>query len=134
MTIGSRINELLAERNMSQAELARRVGMRQSSMNSLVNGKSRSSRFIVSIARELGTTAAFLNGDTDDPTVEIPEDFLTADERRMLRLSRRLSKEDQLAIGFMIERLAGAASPTLHDRQQEFRGEEAGDDELRKRG
>ncbi|RYF11169.1 MAG: XRE family transcriptional regulator [Oxalobacteraceae bacterium] len=72
MTLGRRIEELRIAAGLSQAELARRVGVRQSTMNSLINGDSRSSRSIVQIARELGTTAAYLIGDTDDPRSDAP--------------------------------------------------------------
>ncbi|MFX8331624.1 helix-turn-helix transcriptional regulator, partial [Acinetobacter baumannii] len=37
MTIGDRITERLATLGLSQSELARRVGMAQSSVNSLIN-------------------------------------------------------------------------------------------------
>lgn len=69
MTLGQRIEERRLAIGISQAELARRVGIRQSTINSLIKGDSRSSRSIVQIARELETTAAYLIGDTDDPHV-----------------------------------------------------------------
>ncbi len=67
MTLGQRIEKRRQLIGISQAELARRVGVRQSTMNSLINGDSRSSRSIVQIARELRTTPAYLIGDIDDP-------------------------------------------------------------------
>jgi transcriptional regulator with XRE-family HTH domain len=67
MTLGRRIEERRVAVGISQAELARRVGIRQSTMNSLINGDSRSSRSIVQIARELGTTPSYLLGETHDP-------------------------------------------------------------------
>jgi len=73
MTLGRRIEERRLAIGISQAELARRVGIRQSTMNSLINGDSRSSRSIVQIARELKTTAAYLIGDTDDPSAGAPQ-------------------------------------------------------------
>jgi len=73
MTLGRRIEERRLAIGISQAELARRVGIRQSTINSLINGDSRSSRSIVQIARELETTAAYLIGDTDDPSAGAPQ-------------------------------------------------------------
>lgn len=72
MTLGQRIEERRVAAGISQAELARRVGVRQSTMNSLINGDSRSSRSIVQIARELATSPAYLMGDTDDPDENAP--------------------------------------------------------------
>ena len=67
MTLGRRIDERRSALGISQAELARRVGLRQSTINSLINGDSRSSRKIVQLARELATTPAYLTGEIDDP-------------------------------------------------------------------
>lgn len=72
MTLGERIEAGRVAIGISQAELARRVGIRQSTMNSLINGDSRSSRSIVAIARELGTTPAYLTGEIDDPDKDSP--------------------------------------------------------------
>lgn len=72
MTLGQRIEARRTAIGISQAELARRVGLRQSTINSLINGDSRSSRSILQIARELGTTPAFLAGETDDPDLHAP--------------------------------------------------------------
>jgi phage repressor protein C with HTH and peptisase S24 domain len=52
---------------MSQSELARRVALGQTTINSLIRGDSRTSRHLHRIARELGTTPAYLTGETDDP-------------------------------------------------------------------
>jgi len=72
MTLGQRIEERRKLIGLSQAELARQVGVRQSTMNSLINGDSRTSRSILKIARTLRTTPAYLAGDTDDPDEGAP--------------------------------------------------------------
>ncbi len=72
MTLGARIEQRRKQLGISQAELARRVGVRQSTMNSLINGSSRSSRSIVRIAHHLHTTPAYLTGETDDPGQDLP--------------------------------------------------------------
>lgn len=72
MTLGQRIEERRKALGISQAELARRVGVRQSTMNSLINGDARSSRSIVQIARELQTTPAYLTGEIRDPSEDAP--------------------------------------------------------------
>ena len=53
---------------MSQTELARRVGLSQPSIYALLNRNKGGSRHLHKIARELGTTPGYLNGETDDPS------------------------------------------------------------------
>ena len=57
---------------MSQSELARRVGTRQSTINSIISGTARSTSYLVQIARELDVTPDFLMGLTDDPGGHLP--------------------------------------------------------------
>jgi transcriptional regulator with XRE-family HTH domain len=54
---------------MSQAELARRVGISQPAINALIRGASRSSTHLHRIARELDTTPAYLTGEIDDASI-----------------------------------------------------------------
>lgn len=68
MIVPDRISSLLSDRGMSQAELARRVGVAQQTIHKLITGGSRSSSHLHKIARELETTAAYLVGETDDPS------------------------------------------------------------------
>jgi transcriptional regulator with XRE-family HTH domain len=72
MIVGQRILVRLPVVGISQAELARRVGMSQSAMHNLITGKSRSSTHLHKIARELLTTPAFMSGETDDPDENAP--------------------------------------------------------------
>lgn len=57
----------MGERHLSQAELARRVGVAQPTIAKLLGGTSQGSKHIHAIARELRTTPAFLMGETEDP-------------------------------------------------------------------
>ena len=57
----------MTEQGMSQAELARQVGIAQPTIAKLLNGSSRSSSHLHRIARVLQTTPAYLSGETDDP-------------------------------------------------------------------
>lgn len=68
MIDGVLLAQLLRKRGLSQSELARRVGISQQSIHKLITGASRGSTHIAKIARELGTTAAYLSGETDDPS------------------------------------------------------------------
>lgn len=105
MTLGARIESRLEAVGLSQAELARRVGVRQSTMNSLIRGNSRTSRSIVQIARELQTTPAFLLGETDDPKADVPDDQLINAERELLDLFRQLANDERTAISLIVRRL-----------------------------
>lgn len=106
MTLGARIESRLEAVGLSQAELARRVGVRQSTMNSLIRGNSRTSRSIVQIARELETTPAYLLGETDDPTADVPDDNLVSAERELLAMFRCLDGDERSAISLIVRRLA----------------------------
>jgi phage repressor protein C with HTH and peptisase S24 domain len=61
-----RFRTLLAARGISQSELARRVGVSQSAIHKLASGNAYGSSHLHKIARELGTSAAYLTGETDD--------------------------------------------------------------------
>lgn len=101
---------------ISQAELARRVGVRQSTINSLINGDSRSSRSIVKIAQVLNTTPAYLSGNVADPDVNAPlpppPAALTA------RLEVTLGSEEALTLMFegLLAGLDPKASRASHAR------------------
>ena len=65
-----RISKLMEAFGMSQAELARRVGISQQSIWKIVNGVSRESVHLHKIASVLNSTTEFLSGEKDYPTVE----------------------------------------------------------------
>jgi transcriptional regulator with XRE-family HTH domain len=78
-----RLASLMRERNISQSELARRVGVSQQSIGKLVTGASSGSRHIGRIAEELGTTPAYLVGQVEDPhqgAMLLPTDDVIADQ------------------------------------------------------
>lgn len=68
MGMGERVLERLQAADISQAELARRVGVSQPTINNLIHRGKLGSRYLHRIARELGTTPAYLAGETDDPS------------------------------------------------------------------
>ncbi len=73
MTIGDRIEARRVELGIkSQSALARRVGMRQSTLNGLIRKPYRWSPYLAKIARELQTTVEYLSGETDDPNDNAP--------------------------------------------------------------
>lgn len=63
-----RLEALMAEKSLSQNEMAKRIGITQSSVWKLLNQPAQGSKHIHKIARELGTTPAYLMGETEDPS------------------------------------------------------------------
>lgn len=131
MEIGTRIREKLKELGLSQTELARRAGVSQPTISDLIRGDSRSSSHLHVIARELGTTPAYLAGETADPTLGAAELAYSPDEREWLLLIRKLSSRERHAVRQMLIALAGASlatetptpSQTVHSPQQQYRGQ-----------
>lgn len=83
MTVGQRISERLEAISMTQSELARRVGMAQSSVNALINRNKVGSKHLHRIAAVLQTTPAYLNCEIDDPSenyVPVPSTDMVAAE------------------------------------------------------
>lgn len=122
MIIGSRIRARLEECGISQADLARRVKLTQSTINGLVRGEQRSTTKLHQIARELGTTTAYLSGETDDPFSESPPEDITGEEREFIELIRSISSKDKAAILHLARSIATAApKSSLHSPQGEFK-------------
>lgn len=65
--VPERIEERRLALNMSQAALARAVGVSQQAIAKIENGSSTGSKHLHTIARVLQTSPAFLVGETDEP-------------------------------------------------------------------
>lgn len=109
MTVGQRISERLKALRMSQAELARRVGVDQSTINGLVRGSARSSQHLHRIARELRTTPAYLSGETEDPQGDAVLPEITLEERDWLDMLRVIAPKDRKALMQLARTLATSA-------------------------
>jgi phage repressor protein C with HTH and peptisase S24 domain len=83
---GDRIKARLDAVGLSQAELARRVGITQPAINHLIKRGPGGSAHLHKIARELQTTPEYLSGETDDVSAEMLGDrrlaFHGADHQR----------------------------------------------------
>ncbi len=127
MIVGSRILERMEERGLSQAELARRVGMKQPSIFNLIHRGKKGSTKLHLIARELETTPAYLTGETDDPEADTPAaQPLDSDQRELLENFSHLAPADRRALLQIARSMAGGAppSPTVHSPTREYRGED----------
>jgi phage repressor protein C with HTH and peptisase S24 domain len=69
--LADRLKERMTASGLSQAELARRVGITQPMISHLLKGDSTGSKWLHLIARELATTPDYLTGGTDSPTGNI---------------------------------------------------------------
>lgn len=113
----------MEELTISQSELARRVGVSQTTIYKLVSGEGYGSKYLHKIARELQTTAAYLSGETDDPNSDFPDEHLDFDEQRWVWFWRRLDEKRQKSFVNILEALTGEPESTLHDGRQAYTAE-----------
>jgi transcriptional regulator with XRE-family HTH domain len=111
-----RFRAAMADREISQSELARRVGVSQQTIFKLAQGQSQSSRYLHKIARELGTTPAYLSGETEDPDADAPPTpELTHEHRELIELFDGMAPKDRAALMQLARTIATSArSPTIH--------------------
>ena len=108
--LGGRIVQRLREIGMSQAELARRVGVTQSAINHLIRRGGSGSSHIHKIARVLETTAEFLSGETEDSSLDapLPVPQISPEEMDFVQKLRRLSPSDRESIKRLTKSLGRA--------------------------
>lgn len=120
MSIGERINARLRVLNISQSELARRTGLAQSTINTLINRDTRSSPHLMKLAAALRTTPAYLLEETDEPDSEVGQSALSVEERELLDVTRQLGREDFNVLTYIARKLLGGdapgAPPVIDDR------------------
>ena len=128
MSLGDRVRNLMAVQGLSQAELARRVGVKQPSIYAIINKNKSGTRTLHKLARELGTTPAYLTGETDNPESDAPPAELDAEERDLISHFKHLESADRRALLQIARSMAGgpAPSPTVHAPARGYRGEEDG--------
>ncbi|HMO74550.1 MAG TPA: helix-turn-helix transcriptional regulator [Sphingopyxis sp.] len=132
MIIGSRILERMQAVGLSQAELARRVGLAQPTIYNLIHKGKKGSTKLHVIARVLKTTPAYLTGETDDPESDLPDDLLTSQDREDLAKLQSLSSRDRETVRRLLDSLTGETPaprpstgspvqpPTLHSPPRKF--------------
>ena len=93
---------------ISQSELARRIGMSQPTIYRLVHGQAYGTAHLHRIARELGTTPAYLSGETDDPHANAPPaPELSHDEWTWVLYWRELDRDGRDAMVRVVRLLTG---------------------------
>jgi transcriptional regulator with XRE-family HTH domain len=119
--IGDRIKRRLRELGISQAELARRVGLHQSTINGIIRGNQRSSTHLHMIARELETSTAFLTGETEDPSIDASELALDRQDRLVLDLFNHLEPADKKAVLQIMQSITNNLKiPMLQSKRAEY--------------
>jgi len=126
MGLGPRIEERIGVLKITQAELARRAGVPQTTINSLIRGGHRSSPHLVRIAQALDTSAAYLMGDTDDPKANGPEvPALSAAARELVTCFEALSARDRTALLIVAKAMSRPqGEATLHEEGAVYRVED----------
>jgi transcriptional regulator with XRE-family HTH domain len=125
MRLGQRIEQRRKQIGITQAELARRVGMPQSSMNSLINGDSRATKYLHKLVRELRTTPEYLSGEIDDPADGAPvEPALSSEQRELLQLHEAMDDASRRALMQVARSMGGEPppKPTRHSPKLAYAG------------
>lgn len=122
MALGTRISERLKALKMNQSQLARRCGIPQTTVNSIIKEDRRSSPHLMKLAAALRTTPAYLLGETDDPDSEIAQAALSFEERELIDVTRQLGRDDFTVLTYIARRLVGGGlqgtPPPVNDRRQ----------------
>lgn len=108
---------------MTQAELARRIGIQQPSVAAILSGKAKGTRYLHRIARVLETTPEWLLGETDDPNApphRLGEASLAfrgpePEGRQPARPDLLSIREIDLTLGFGSTYLDIPVTETVHD-------------------
>lgn len=117
---------------LSQAELARRVGLSQPTIYNLIHKGKKGSTKLHVIARVLRTTPAYLTGETDDPESDVPDEVMSPQDRADLALIQSLSSRDRETVRRLLLSLSdehptptpasppSLAAPTFHSPPRKF--------------
>jgi len=120
----ARINALAKSKPITQAELARRVGLSQQAMFKIFSGQTKTSSSLSDIARELDTTTDYLTRKTDDPHGEAVLPELSYEQRQLLTYFDLLDDIDRQLVLTMVMRMADRGAPSrIQNPRLEYRAE-----------
>lgn len=91
---------------ISQAELARRAKVPQTTVNGLIRGDSRSTPHLLKIAKELKTNAAYLTGESSNPDIKLEDIDLLNSEIELINSYKTLNEFEKKFIKYIIDKLA----------------------------
>lgn len=106
----TRIKVQMEALNVTQTELARRVGCSQASMGKILQGVTRRSRLLPDIAKVLQTSVEYLTGQIADPARQAAGEILDLAEQDLLMRLRALSQKDRATMQKVTRALAHSAS------------------------
>lgn len=101
MTIVNRMVELLTEKRMQKKELATKIGVAPSTLQSwIARGEDFPAQYVMPICKVLGVSAEKLLEGLDVPLPEIPDDYMqvTEEERFLLETLRGLDREGVIVV------------------------------------
>lgn len=109
-----RLQEAMAAANVDQSGLARLIDTTPGTVNQILTGRTKRSRYMPVIAQELNVSLNWLMRRSDDPH-ETGEQRLTNSERRLLTNWRRLSESQQNAVIHILDSIV--LGGTVHGKQ-----------------
>lgn len=124
--VADRLAERIDAYGISKTALARAVGVKQPTITRLVNGTQRSSSQLHKIARELGTTSAYLTGETNDPSANVPDaPTLDSETRELVDCFGTLTPVNRRALLQVARSMADGhqAHETVQSPRIEYTGE-----------
>lgn len=124
MIDAARLADRIRASGLSYSALAREVGVKQPTITRLVKGEQYGTTRLHQLARALGTTPAYLSGETDDPLESNPgPPMLSHDELEWLDLYRRMDDRQRGAALTLLRPLVDPmppSHPTVHSPQPPF--------------
>ena len=115
-----RLKEAMEAANLDQSGLARLIDTTPGTVNQILTGRTKRSRYMPVIAQELNVSLNWLmkrSDDRDEPAAP----RLSDDERRLLTNFRRLTGAQQLAVMQILDGMV--PSSTLHSKQHTYRAQ-----------
>lgn len=105
--VGNRLREAMEAKGVDQTFLAKRVGVTQGAISQILNGKTRKSKHLPDIARELDVPLSWLMGLNSEMSPPQSEGaMLTVAEMELILDYRILSPESRSALGDIIRSMA----------------------------
>lgn len=101
MTIANRLNELIAERRIQKKQIASKIGVPASTMNSwFARGEDFPAQYVIPLCKILHVSPEKLLDGQDVPLADIPDDYvqLNDEERFLVDTIRCLDREGVIVV------------------------------------